>query len=386
MLQELHTDPSRSRNCLHIQEELLARIAYIENRIRKCRETLKNLKRQIRDKTTRLPKKEAGLLKARINQCNQRIDQYQDLLMTFKSVADGLAFIYVNRWDIKPVAFKEPAGFISGKKGLRSELKFLRHVFSKGGIGILNDLTNCLHVGDVCVALENTPYIFEIKSGYSVNARVRRQRKQIDDISKYLHFDKAGKMYGVEGDFKRISLHSQEVDHIDKFNSIITSAKESREKFCFEEIENGLYYGATYVSDDHMLDPIIKKRHGKLIVAMANEAKRSTVGYYPFSLSFYDSEAWYDFVCGELIILIAVDYEAIEQKLLTAGLSMKWNSQPDWFYESYVEINSLKPNPVFTKMLIGGHFLGRLFTEFLSLDWTVQSIIDRVNKIESKNS
>ncbi len=387
MLHELQANPiSQSENCLCIQEELLERIVYIENRIRKCRKTLKGLKRRLGSTIPLLNKREAGLIKARIHQCNQRLGQYQLLMMTFKSIADGLAFIYINKWDIKPMVFKESSGFISQKKGLRSELKFLRHVFSKGGVGILNDLTNCLHTGDVCVALENRPIIFEIKSGRVHNTRVKRQRKHIDDISKYLYFDRADRMYKVDGDFQRFTIHSKEVNHIDKFNSIVASARVSTGKYCLGEIENGLYYGATYVEDDHMLDPIIKKRPGKLIVSMANEWKHSTVGYYPFSLSFRDSDAWYDFCCGELIILVAVDYEVIQQKLLSAGLSMKYNPHPDWSSESYLEISNTKPNPGFTKLLIGGHYFGRLFTEFLSLDWIIQSIIDRVSRIESKYS
>jgi len=388
MLHELQADPiSQSNNCLYIQEELLKRIIYVEKRSRKCRETLKGLKRQLGSKTSPLlNNKEAGLIKAHIHQCNQRIGGYQRLLMTFKSIADGLAFTYIDKWDIKPMVFKESSGFISQKKGLRSELKFLRHVFLKGGVGILNDLTNCLHAGDICVALENRPYIFEIKSGRADNARVKRQRKHIEDISNYLYFDRADKMYGVEGDFQRFPIHSQEMNHMDKFNSIVASARSSTGKYCLEEIENGLYYGATYVEDDHMLDPIIKKHPGKLIVSMLNEWKYSTTGYYPFSLSFRDSNAWYDFCRGKLIILIAVDYEVIQQKLLSAGLSMKYNPHPDWSSESYLEVSNVKSNSAFTGLLIGGHFFGRLFTEFLSLDWTIQSIIDRVIRIESKYS
>ena len=40
-------------------------------------------------------------------------------------------------------------------------------------------------------------------------------------------------------------------------------------------------------------------------------------------------------------------------------------------------------DPEFKKILIGGHFFGRLFTEFLSLNWFIQSIIDRMKSIES---
>ena len=385
MLHEIQANPvSQRQNCLLCQEKLLERIVYMENRIRKCREELKGLKRQLGSKTVPLlSKSEAGLIKTRIRQCNQRIGEYQFLIMTFKSIADGLAFIYIDKWDIKPMVFKESSGFISKKMGLRNELRFLRHVFSKGGVGILNDLTTCLHTGDVCVALEKTPYIFEIKSGQARNARAKRQRKHIEDVHQYLDSDKATSLYGVDGDFRRITLHHEEVNHIDKFNSIVASARASTGKYCLKEVEDGLYYGATYVEDDHMFDPIIKKRPGKLIISMVNEWKRSTVGYYPFSLSFRDSDEWYDFCLGELIILIAVDYEVIQQKLLSVGLSMKYNPDPDWSLESYIEISDVNSNSEFKKILIGGHFFGRLFTEFLSLNWFIQSIIDRMKSIES---
>lgn len=388
MLHEVREDPiSQRERCLHIQEDVLQRVLYLENRIRRYRRILKSLKAQLSSKIAPLlSKNEARLVKVDIRRCDQRIAQYQHLLWTFKSIADGLAFIYIDRWDIKPMVFKESSGFISQKRGLASELKFLRHVFAKGGVAILNDLTNCLHTGDVCVALENRPYIFEIKSSRHQNARVKRQRNHIDAISKYLYFDRTDRLYGIDGDFRRYTAHSKEMNNLDRLNSILTSAKVNARKCCVKEVENGLYYGATYAEHDHMLDPIVRKRPGKLIISMLNEWKHATVGYYPFSLSFRDFHAWYDFCRGELLVFVAVDFEIIAEKLLSAGLSVKWNPNPDWSSESYLEASNVKAGATFEKLLIGGHFLGRLFTEFLSLDWTLQSIIDRVSKSESERS
>lgn len=388
MLHELRANPvSHSQLCLCIQEELLERISYVENRIRQHRVVVKRLQERLHSKTDQLLNKtDARLIRDSISRYRQEIDQYRFLLVTFRSIGDGLAFTYIDKYDIKPLAFKQPSGFISGKKGLRNELRFLRLVFSRGGIGILCDLTSCLRYGDVCVALGKRPYIAEIKSGHAFNARMKRQRDDLNRISSYLYYDKTDRLYGVSGDFQRLEIPSLEVNHIDRLNSILISASKSENKSCLEEVEDGLYYGATYSRDIHMFDPLFKSRSGKLIISMANEWKYTTVGYYPFSLSIRDPNAWYDFCRGELIIIVAVDRELIQRKLLSEGFSLAQDPSPDWYSDSYLHISSVRPNTKFQEFQIGGHFFGRLFSEFLSLDWIIKSIVHRVNYMQSKYS
>jgi hypothetical protein len=121
---------------------------------------------------------------------------------------------------------------------------------------------------------------------------------------------------------------------------------------------------------------LVNKPPNSLIICLVNELKYSGLGYYPFSLSIYDPNAWYDFCSGKLGIIVAADTRVIEEKLSCEGISLKitaeWNKFP-------VELTGLGSNAgnKNNKMLVGGHFFGRLFYEFLSMDWLLDEVIYR---------
>ncbi|MBA7651490.1 hypothetical protein ES703_59309 [subsurface metagenome] len=139
-----------------------------------------------------------------------------------------------------------------------------------------------------------------------------------------------------------------------------------------EEIEPGLYYGATYVADRKVLGTLIDKPPGSVIVSFTNELKYSGLGYYPFSLSIYDPEAWYEFCSGKLMLLLVVETKVIEDRLSSHGISVKitngWTKFP-------IELTDIEAVEGANKSLVGGHFFGRLFYEFLSLDWLLEEMI-----------
>lgn len=152
-LNRVAEDPSGNRlECLAIQEKLLRSISYIEGRIRSLKLQRKEYKiRLALTVEPRLTKQEAVQIKAGLVQIDQALDAYKSLIHIFKEIGDGLAFTYLDRWNIKPVSVRESPGFISGKQGSRMERKVLRSVFMAGGVAILNDITNNLRHGDVTV-------------------------------------------------------------------------------------------------------------------------------------------------------------------------------------------------------------------------------------------
>ena len=47
------------------------------------------------------------------------IDRQKTLISVLRSVGDAVAFIYGDRWDLKQLALKQSAGFVTGKRGTR---------------------------------------------------------------------------------------------------------------------------------------------------------------------------------------------------------------------------------------------------------------------------
>jgi len=375
LLRELQLGPlSNRQTCLLIQEEVLKRIMRIEKKIREHRRLLKELRRHLGSKKQpTMDKTIARQLKDNISWHHRRIKEYQLLLITFKTIVDALAFIYFDKWDIKPQSIKESPGFVSENVGLKFELRIFQLVFSLGHIGILNDLTNCLRYGDVSILARDRKLIVEAKSGHSGNPRTQRQKSELENIANYLTYDKSDKLPYIEGDVQRLATHGPEIDNRDQLNSMISRAHRGKSKYCLEEVEPGLYYGATYVANTDMFSLLLGKPPGSLIISLINELKYSGLGYYPLSLSIYEPTAWYDFYSGALMILVAIDIKLIEEKLSREGISIKLTAEWDRFPVELTSLGSKTGN----KSLIGGHFFGRLFYEFLSLDWLLDEMVYR---------
>ena len=121
--------------------------------------------------------------------------EYRRLIVVFREIGDCLAFTYLDKYDIKPMAFKQSPGFVSGKKGTRFERRCLRRIFANGTIAILNDLTNCLRYGDLTVPVGGMPNLMELKSGKASGWRDDRQIERLSRLSVYLTTDRVTDWY-----------------------------------------------------------------------------------------------------------------------------------------------------------------------------------------------
>jgi len=372
LVKTLRANPhGESETCLAIQEKLLKNITYIEQNIRECHASIRNLNRRLRtQQPTRLTKAEAQAIKNGISYFRHRIDEYQQLLTIFREIGDALAFTYIDKYDIKPLAMKEAPGFLSQKAGLRRELKALRTVFSLGRIGIMNDLTNCLRYGDISVIKDGKVHIIEVKSGKYLNSRAQRQSAEARKVVNYLTKGDTDGLYEINGKFQRIGLHSPEVHHRDQLNALISSAMKNETSYA--EVEHGLHYLVLTKFHADVFDLLSNKCKGKPIVSIVNETKYDRTGYYPFSLSIYDSEAWYAFHCDKLVICVLVDSAVIENEFKVHGLGMELQPDKDWV----MAITNSRPSEGETEhRQVSRHFFGRLFVEFLSLGWFMQELI-----------
>jgi hypothetical protein len=369
-VQILRKNPLENRKlCLSIQETLIKKITYIEKRIRTLKENTKVCKRKLRTKRPLTSAKlESIQIKNRIKINQSHIKQYQSLLSIFKDIGDALAFIYIDKWDIKPMSFKQPSGFISGKKGSRLERKCLRGAFQMGRVALLNDLTHCLRHGDITVPKNGFLQVFEIKSGRWKNIREKRQANDLKNIYEYLLIDRTDKLYGLRGEMVRTPIHSDEVYHIKEINSLINDS--ISKGVAFDEVEKGLIYFVATRFEKDVLDKGINLAKKTPILEHLNQMNFLKLGgYHPFTLSIRDPEALYNFYDGKLQILVAVDPSIITEFFDKKGYDIKFLEKD---YHNAMTISPKKSSTTESNvMFVGRHFFGRIFYEFLSLKWVL---------------
>lgn len=375
---ELRIHPwDNPQKCLAIQETLIQKIIYAEKRIRDLKKYIKEHKRQLGTKRpVPLSKEEAGQIKESIEIHQQSIVGYEHLLSVLRSVGDALAFIYLLKWDIKPLTFKETAGFISGKAGFKVERQVLRLAFEMGAVAILNDLTNCLRYGDIMVMREDRPALFmEIKSSVYHSKRTERQQAELEKVAEYLHTDTIERNgYHVT----RVSSHQEARDYVVELNQLVTEAL--KVGFGFVEIEKGLSYYVEYIEaqyDQDRLKSIVQGLKNPPMAFYLNMFKYSMPGYYPFSLLIRDPEAAFEFYNGRLLIFVFIDPETISARLSRDGLKVKFENNEKWAF-SVTHTDPERTND-FGPMQVGQYFWGRVACEFLSLDWFLDEIIYRFN-------
>lgn len=367
---ELQRDPVVHRTlALTIQEELIRRITHCERAIRETRTKVRAIKVALarrgntRERAQALKKGRAAL--------EARLSYHKELLDIFRTIGDSVAFIYGDRFDIKQLSLREPAGFISAKEGSRTERLMLRQVFAKGYIGILNDLTHSLRFGDVTMflAAELSPHspfnVIEVKSG-SLNSRARRQMKAMEDTMTYLRTDTK-----IIGDitFLRDSTQREPTGHGGEFVRLVGRMNENG--WAQAQVEPGLEYLVISAEKEPSLDEILSPTptlNSKCVLCF-NDAKYVHAGYYPFPLSLSDADVLFRFYDAQFVGLAVVDMQQVNSALRSRGLSVAL-AKDDEFPWLVTAVDTKVP----IKWKVGSHLLGRLAAEFLSLDWLIENI------------
>ena len=364
---ELLADPTgKNEIALVVQEDLLRRIGRSERRIRDLRAANKCAKRKLAVRSS--GKDAARKLKAQYAANRERIDYQVQLLGIFRDIGDAIAFIYIDRWDIKPLIRKQTGGFVTGKRGTRLERAMLRQVFKLGATGLLNDLTHSLRFGDITVFLGNGRFgLIEVKSGKGGNRkRAKRQAEASQRVLRYLETDE---LEDPEADvhWRRQSPSKMAVYNITAINNLVSALP--KDGWLSKEVERGLYYilidGDCPVSIDQIPGPISDGR--RLYVTFVNLFKREQSAYYPFLLSIQDAEAVYRFYNGEFIIIVVVDLDHVSETLASCGYALRLTDDDHYPWEIVRAEDD-------RTLRVGVHLLGRIGAEFLSLDWLMTHI------------
>jgi hypothetical protein len=373
-IHDLRSDPVGRRNlALTIQVELLRQVGRAERNIRRLR---------AKNKVQAAALARRGLDKVQSEQIKQirlanpeRVKSYQALLEIYRSIGDAIAFIYIDRLDVKPLALRQGAGLISRKRGTRLELAVLRRVFALGGVAILNDITNSLNYGDVTLCLPSGAFhIVEVKSGRGGSrSRAARQENAIREIMEYLVTDSRQLPDGLRQ--QRRAVNEVPVFLVDAINRMLSAVPSGG--FLREEVEPGLHYA---VIDGQCEAPIgiildgLTRTASPPLIQFSNEFKHDSIAYYPFLLSIRHPELAFRFYAGDLLIIVAVDMDFVAREMAMHDLRFQiaddrgvaW--QTEW-------IDGTVPTPQPNRIGIGAHLVGRLGAEFLSLNWLLNHIV-----------
>lgn len=361
MLKTLEKDPMGNKSiCLSLQEKLITSLTKIEYRIQKTKTEVSTIKQLLGNKALNNTKEEAKRLKTRSKSLYQKIDQYQQLRILFKSIGDGIAFIYINRFDLKTQNFKQSTGFISNKKGNRLERRCFRHVFNAGGIGIMNDLTNVLKYFDLTIILGIDQWLpIEIKSGSSKN---KVQADKGEALIKYIKEDKPTDVYEMGTSVIRQSLTSEIHNYVDDINELIGKAK--LEGVVMKVLEPGLVIVAVFENYNNDIEGLLDKIDlNTPLMFSQNNYSITEFGYYPYSLSIRDTEDYLDFLSGKLQMFHFFDLSSIKLIADKFGYDYEFLGE----YEKFVKFTKNKG----VEFAISQHSFSRIFFEYISPSWLI---------------
>ena len=367
-LKQLENNQSDFNFLLTLQLKIFKKICYFEKKIKILRKSDKLLNK---------------------NQIEVKIDNYKRLIYLIRTIADGIVFIYFDKWDIKRFSLendtqyvKRDMGNISGKIGSRKEKFFLKKIIKKNIPAILNDITNVLRHGDICVpGLSEdgsiVPQSLEIKTSIHRNKRIARQMEAINRLNNYLITDKM--TFGNNETRIRRDCYSDEINYVENINKIIELAYLSGAHV--EKIEEGLAY--LVVRDKKGITPELldKIKMDKPMAFFATPAWEHWLSHYPFTLSIKKSEHLFDFMNMTLHILVFIDKEKIKSIFLKNGiqLDVKQNSL---YILSNLRYTESKEQACIDK--ITDQFFYRTVHEFLSLEWFMQEIVGIESQIRKE--
>lgn len=365
MLRALEASPSDYALLFDLQKELLSRIKRTDARIVALKA---KRKAHVQQKKSRATKEEAKRAKDAIAATSAAITDAQRLLFFWRCFGDGIAFIYLNKLGLKHMLYntheysvKEAAGAILGKVGLRKEWSILKQIISREIPAVLTDLTHTIRHGDICVLIGPDPIPVEVKTSKNRNARVDRQISSLTALTQFLKTDVAKNFRGLD-QIARLEVLGSDISHVDAMNDCIASSRDSG--FAANSPESGLTYLAVRSVDvASRLDQYMKPR---TITTILNEAKTDGqwMPYFPFVLSIRRKEDLYEFMNGDLTLMILLETDELVAAFAAKGMFATFVDHP------MVTLIVTRPSAIPGRDPLSGistHYFARLFYEFVSI-------------------
>lgn len=365
MLRALEANQSDWALLFNLQKELLSRIKRTDARVAALKSKRRAL---VQQKNAGSPKGEAKRIKDEIAAISQAITNTQRLLFFWRCFGDGIAFIYINKLALKQMLYntheysvKEAAGAILGKAGLRKEWSILKLIISREVPAVLSDLTNTIRHGDICVLIGPDPIPVEVKTSKNRNARVDRQIASMTALTQFLNTDVATNFRGLD-QVARIEVPGSEASHVDAMNDCIADSRDSG--FAANSPERGLTYLA--VRSSEAASRLAQYMKPRTIVTVLNEAKTEGqwMPYFPFVLSIRRKEDLYDFMNGDMTLMVLLETDALVAAFAARGLVATFVDHP------MVTLVVTRPGAQPSRDAlsgISGPYFARLFYEFGSI-------------------
>lgn len=369
-LHALQANPENIALLFDLQKALLTKIKYTDTRI----VTLKAKRRTlVQQKKSGQSKEQSKLTKKAITLIDEAIEETQQLLFLWRCFGDGIAFIYINKQALKHMLYnthnydmKPAAGAMIGKIGLRKEWSILKLILSKEIPAVLSDLTNTIRHGDICVLIGPDPIPVEVKTSKNRNERVERQLANLGALTKFFRTDAATDFRGLDH-VVRLEIPVPDKNHADAMNECIERSRETG--FGTISPETGLTYVCVRSAETvAQLGPLMKP---KTILNILNEMKTGAtwMPYFPFVLSIRRKEDLYDFMAGNITLMVLLDTQAVVDAYAAHGLSATFVNHPQ------LTLVVTRLGAVRGRDPIGGLSTGYFARLFYDFD-TIQSFID----------
>lgn len=353
------------------QIKILNEIVRIETKIKET----KNIIKEQKEKSTNDLKEKIEISNL-INKAKDNIYDLKGYILDVKGIMDALAYMIFSKFDLKNLCFGQSSGYLSGKKGLERELETLKELIDTGKIAILNDLTNCITVGDISEKLDDRINLIEVKTSNGKNYRIIRQEDRRRFYVNYLQNDTIEDLYGKG--FKRIYVCSEE-NYIVELNELIKRA--INEHAVVQKMENGLYYSVMYKPEEKDMMGLqpIKDKMRSPICFWINEFKNSNdLSNNPFLNCFHDIMYYFYFKSGDLLITVFLDFDILKKKFEKKNIFIERIRDKQW----KLEIEFMR-NGEIDKMYISEHNFNRIGRDFLKLDYYISTITTCIEAVQN---
>lgn len=366
LLREIVSMPEEVSNVLACERLLVQEITRAEALIQKQRTKLRETRNELKNSR---PERSAALrLKRRATALERKIKSYQQTIYIWRCFGDGIAFNYLDKFALKHVCYetetvepKSMAGFISGKDGFVNEWAIVESAARKGIPAILTDLTNTIRHGDICLLGSSDPYLIEFKSNERLNNRGRRQEAAIKKLHDFYEADSASNFRG-QPKVSRVKLSSPECNYISEMNHCIERAE--KDGYCVISPERGLFYAAIYngrVRTEKIFE-LMSFTEPYVFFLNAFKSNQVWTPYYPFTLSIEKQQYLYDFIRGELVLMVVLDVGVVRQFANKQGYEVRFDAEKEYIIEYKYPANEG----------IGGvsaSMINRIGLEFISPKW-----------------
>jgi hypothetical protein len=349
-----------------LQKLLLREIMRAEDKIRQFKSELRKVAGPENAETAK-----------RLGYLNGRIEGFRQCAYIWRCFGDAIAFLYLDRFSLKQCFYstettksKQDAGFILGKEGLANEIAILESALKHGIPAVLADLTNTIRHGDVCLLGGADPYLIEAKLGKNINRRGKKQKRSLRKLHTFYETDKSTSLRGIP-ELRRRSHTTPERSYLDVINECIQDSMNAGH--AVREPERGLYY--LVVTDkgpklEAVLDTLGLKNAVCPFFLNQHKADRTWAPYFPFVLSISNCDHLWEFVRGNLFIIVFVEIDVLCRIAHDEDYKATFDSDNEE-YPLRIE------TPDGGTIGVSSHILMRIGMEFLSPRWIVRSSLER---------